>query len=140
MQFLLQRKKVVVYFRFKSSMPLRQKKKNYFFVHENVTALAIIYLCVDHVMCWNYHRILNLCFLFNFSAGKKIWPNYPFWGTFKLFWCPNSKEMNLQSSISPFVLLSDLIFFFSWKIQNSTTISIFDANFNATNMTWSVHS
>ena len=63
----------VVYFRFKSSMPLRQKYWYLFiFVHENITALAIIYSCVDHVMRWDCNRILNLCFLFDFVSWKKM--------------------------------------------------------------------
>ena len=72
---------------------------------------------------WNCCQILDLCFLLIFRWKKKTATK------FCILW---------------FVLLLYLIFFQlkikkKTKIQNSKTISIFDANFNTSNMTWSAH-
>ena len=87
---------------------------------------------------WNFHQNLNLRFLLIFSWKRILRSNFEFWKTFKLLRCINSKEIQIQSSIRVVYTFLDLIFF-SWKLKTLTTISIFNANFNTLNMTWSTH-
>ena len=109
-------------------------------------------LCADHVifevlkMGSNIEIFLKLWIfvLIQFSPEEKLWPKFTVWGVFKPLRCLNTKEIKLQISIG-MICTSFRSCFFQLKIkkktniQNSTIISIFDANFNTSNMTWSTH-
>ena len=118
--------------------------------------------------CWNWRRILKFLSNFElllFQLKKTV---TKFWGTLKLlsyvdkFWafCDHWQFLPYKSwtvwTVKPFHYLNfdefwqnlgsgpDWFFFQlkikkKTKIQNWTTISIFDANFNTLNMTWSAH-
>ena len=89
---------------------------------------------ISYSKCWKCRRTWNFCFLLIFS-WKKPGPNFAFSDTFKLLRCLKSKQIKLQSSIKVICTSFRPDFKKKTKIQNWTTISIFNTNFNTLNMT-----
>ena len=87
---------------------------------------------MSYSKCWNWSWILKLLLNFeSFFSFHFLQPNFVFWGNFKLLRCLNSKEIKLQSAIR--------VICTSFRSGFFLTISIFDANFNTSNMTWTPH-